>query len=495
MRGLQMCVRGVTSAPSLHWITMFALGVWRRLLLGAGAVALTVVAAFSFGSERPLRTTSTASGASERPRDAPVVAPTAKDARRGEWITPAAVTPPPPVSQAEQRDVMTAAARTAWAFLRRNYHEATGFVGATDVYPYVTMWDVGSTLAAYLSARELGLITRDDYRGRVARILRSLEAARLHDGAAFNRLYSAASGRMVGRDHQPTTRGHGWSATDLGRLLLWLKIVSTHDRDFEPAARRIVERLDLDRIVRGGYLRGEELTPRGRRRLFQEGRIGYEQYAAAGFALWGIRADSALDLHVNSTPLTVLGQRVLGDRRGDDLLTSEPIVMLGLELGWPSAEWDQLARAVLAAQQERHRQTGLVTIVSEDAVPRPPAYFYYYLLHHNGQDFVVVTPTHQLVPWNLRWVSAKAAFAWHALYPSAYTWLAIQTVKPAESPNAGWSAGVYERSKVRVQSNNLNTAAVILEAAAYAIRGCPFIVTAASCPSAAGGAAGAVRGQ
>jgi Protein of unknown function (DUF3131) len=303
-------------------------------------------------------------------------------------------------------------------------------------------------------------------------------------------MYSVASGQMVGRDHRPTTRGFGWSATDLGRLLVWLKIVATHDPEFEPVARRIVGRLELDRIVRDGYLRGEDITSRGRHRLFQEGRIGYEQYAAAGFALWGIEADGALDLHANSTPITVLGQSVLADRRGDDLLTSEPVVMLGIELGWPSAEWERLARAVLAAQEERHRRTGLVTIVSEDAVPRPPAYFYYYLLHHNGEDFVVVTPSHQLVPWNLRWVSAKAAFAWHALFPSGYTWLALETVKKAETPNAGWSAGVYERSRVKVPSNNLNTAAVILESAAYFTRGCPLVVTTAACPTAAAGGSG-----
>jgi hypothetical protein len=473
---------------------MFSLGVWRRLLLGASAIVLTIVAAFRFGAERPTRTTSIVPSVSDAVGTS-TKARAAAGGNGGQAVRPTAAATPPPVSEAEQREVMLASARSAWAFFRRNYHASTGFVGATDVYPYITVWDVGSTLAAYLAARELGFITPDDYRDRVTRVLRSLEVARLHDGAAFNRLYAAASGRMVGRNHLPTTGGHGWSATDLGRLLVWLKIVSTHDRDFEPAARRIVERLDLDRVVRDGYLRGEELTPRGRRRLFQEGRIGYEQYAAAGFALWGIRADSALDLHANARPLTVFGQPVLADRRGDDLLTSEPIVMLGLELGWPSAEWDQLARAVLAAQEERHRRTGLVTIVSEDAVPRPPAYFYYYLLHHNGQDFVVLTPTHNIVPWNLRWVSAKAAFAWHALYPSAYTWLAVQTVRPAESPNAGWSAGVYERSKVRVPSTNLNTAAVILEAAAYALRGCPFIVTTAACPSAAGTGPGSNAGQ
>lgn len=472
---------------------MFTLGVWRRLSLGAGALALIAVAAVGFGANWPPRVSSTSndrSGLAAAPAIPPTQQPTQQSSAPQSTPTVPPVTPPP-VSEAAQREFLLASARSAWAYVRRNYHASTGFVGATDQYQFVTMWDVGGILGAYLAARELGFITPDDYRSRVSRVLRSLESARLHDRAAFNRLYTAASGQMVGRDHRPTTRGYGWSATDLGRLLLWLKIVATHDPEHEASARRVVARLDVERIVRDGYLRGEELTPRGRRRLFQEGRIGYEQYAAAGFALWGIRADSALDLHANSAPLTVLGHNVLADRRGDDLLTSEPVVMLGLELGWPSADWERLARAVLAAQEERYRHTGLVTIVSEDAVPRPPAYFYYYLLHHNGEDFVVVTPSHDLVPWNLRWVSAKAAFAWHALFPSAYTWLALQTVKDAESPNLGWSAGVYERSRVKVPSNNLNTAAVILESAAYFMRGCPLIITQAACPTAAaGGAAG-----
>jgi hypothetical protein len=462
---------------------MLTLGIWRRLL-GAGALALVAVAMIGLGAGLKPRTSSS-SHRSESAATRPTL-PAAQQASSPRSTQPAV--PPataPPVSEAEQREFVLGAARSAWSFVRRNYHPATGYVAATELYPYVTMWDVGSILGAYLAARELGFITPDDYRGRVSRVLRSLESARLHDGAAFNRLYAAGSGQMVGRDHKPTRGGHGWSATDLGRLLVWLKIVATHDPDLDASARRIVGRLDIERIVRDGYLRGEELTPRGRRRLFQEGRIGYEQYAAAGFALWGIRAERALDLNANATPVTVLGESVLADRRGDDLLTSEPVVMLGLELGWPSADWERLARGVLAAQAERHRRTGVVTIVSEDAVPRPPAYFYYYLLHHNGDNFVVVTPSHDLVPWNLRWVSAKAAFGWHALFPSAYTWLALQTVKGAESPNVGWSAGVYERSKVRVPSNNLNTAAVILESAAYFMRGCPLVVTQAACPGAA----------
>jgi Protein of unknown function (DUF3131) len=471
----------------------FTIGVWRRLILGIGALAAAGAAAVHYGAGWPLRGRS-ADGADQLEAVAtPAGAAMPTPPTQVQSARPVPASGRPPVSDTEQRAFLLASARTAWAYVQRNYHQGSGLVGATDQYQFVTIWDVGSTLGAYLAGRELGFITPEDYRARVSRVLRTLESLALHDDAAFNRLYAASSGRMLGRNEVPSTRGYGWSATDLGRLLLWLKIVAVQDSEHAAVAERIVDRLDADRLVRDGYLRGQELTPSGRRRGFQEGRVGYEQYAAAGFALWGIRAERALDLRINGTPVTVLGHTILGDRRGDDLLTSEPVVLMGLELGWPSPQWEQLAREMLAVQEERHRRTGLVTIVSEDAVPRPPAYFYYYLLHRNGEDFVVLTPSHDLVPWNLRWVSAKAAFAWHALMPSAYTWLALQTVRPAGTPDVGWSAGVYERSKVPVPSNNLNTAAVILEATAYFMRGCPLIVTTAACPTA--GVEGASSGK
>jgi hypothetical protein len=193
---------------------MLTLGVWRRLLLGAGVVAITGGTAARCGIDWPMR--GFWGGDDERSAAAaPAVAPVAPATPSPAQASAPAPQPerapanPPPVSKEEQREFMLASARSAWSYVRRNYHAATGFVGATDAYQYVTMWDVGSILGAFLAARELGFITADDYRARVSRVLRSLEAAALHDGVAFNRLYAASTGRMVGRDHLPTRRGYG----------------------------------------------------------------------------------------------------------------------------------------------------------------------------------------------------------------------------------------------------------------------------------------------
>jgi hypothetical protein len=54
----------------------------------------------------------------------------------------------------------------------------------------------------------------------------------------------------------------------------------------------------------------------------------------------------------------------------------------------------------------------------------------------------------------------------------------LQTVQPAGATGGGWTAGVYEGRGTPTHTGNLNTAAVVLESAAYVLRGsCPFIET------------------
>ena len=71
-------------------------------------------------------------------------------------------------------------------------------------------------------------------------------------------------------------------------------------------------------------------------------------------------------------------------------------------------------------------------------------------------------------------MSTKGAYGWHALLPSGYTWLAVQKVEGART-SRGWGAGVFEESGRISGGENVNTAAVILEAALFAQRGCPLI--------------------
>lgn len=389
--------------------------------------------------------------------------------------------PSRPTPQAE-RAFMDRSARAAWSYVTREV-TPKGFVGATKNYQFLTVWDMASTLAAAYSARELGYISTPRYRAFVGRTLSSLETIALYDGAAFNRMYSATTGEMVDNQAQSGTKGGGWSALDHGRLLVWLRLVAARDPELAPRAQRIVSRLRMSRLVKDGYMQGEELSARtGASRAYQEGRIGYEQYAAEGFALWGAPVASALDFSVNGRPYSLNGQALVRDVRGGDVLTSEPFVMMGLELGWKNEAWKRLALAVLAAQEARFRQTGIVTMVSEDAIPVPPAYFYYYVLFHGQKPFAVTTVSGVESDSFPRWVSAKAAFGYHALAPSDYTWRALQTVQWGGSRD-GWTAGVYEGTKNSTKTFNLNTAAIVLESAAYVKRGCAFVKP--TCPRAA----------
>jgi hypothetical protein len=376
----------------------------------------------------------------------------------------------------DERQLFMSAARTAWAFVERNYIPSTGLIRAHDSYQFLTMWDIASLLGATYSAHALGLITDANYHQRTQKVLTTLVSMPLFEDAAFNKMYDANTGRMVGRDMKPSTKGFGWSAIDLGRFLVWLRIVAVNHPQHMRQATAIVERLDMTRLISEGYLRGEDLAPQtGYKREYPEGKMGYEQYAAAGFALWGFRAEKALDARVNALPVSVNGVTIVADTRGNEYITSEPYIMLGMETGWYSPEVRAQAWRLLAAQEARYRRTGRITMVSEDALPDPPYYFYYYNIYRQGRSFTVDGPPGLGVTDKPRWISTKAAFAWHALIPSPYTLIALQAVQPSAIEGRGWGAGIYEGTLKPTGTPGINTEAVVLEAALYQMRGHPFL--------------------
>jgi hypothetical protein len=383
--------------------------------------------------------------------------------------------PSPPASPvfADEDARWADAARTAWAYVRAHASARTGLVSAVGTYGYVTAWDIGSTLAALSCARELDLVDEPAYRAHMTRLLATLRELPLFEGAVFNKNYSVRRGTTAGRQDQRSDSGRGWSAVDVGRLLLWLKIVAERDGEAAEPARAVARRVDAARVVRGGELWGAQRRPDGRLLEYQEGRIGYEQYAARGFEAWGIRAEHAARIDRAAVPLRLFGQELAADVRGRDLLTSEPFVLMGLETGWKAAE-EPLARALLAAQEERHRRTGQVTIVSEDAIPRAPHYFYYYCVYAQGRAFQVAVHDNRAVLDGPRWISTKAAFAWAALVPGDYTARALRAVEAARTAR-GWDSGVYEGDGRTTGAANINTQAVVLEAALYRKRGRPFL--------------------
>jgi hypothetical protein len=377
------------------------------------------------------------------------------------------------VTSAGDRQLLDNAARTAWAYVTRHYVPATGLVDATSGYAFTTVWDVASGIAALYCGHALKFLDEREYHRRMRRVLSTLRTMGIVDGAAFNKVYSTRTAAMVGRDQAPSGRGYGWSATDIGRLLVWLKIVAHTQPVYANDAAAIVKRLDFARLVAGGYMWGEDFDGAGRPHRYQEGQIGYEQYAASGFAAWGAQVDRARRLEENGLPVTIMGHTIYADARGRDRLTSDPVIVLGLELGW-DASMEQLARNLLGVQETRYRKTGRVTMVAEDSIARPPDFFYYYSAYTHRKAFGVDVQRRGAFVDEPRWVSAKAAFAWHALLPRQYTRLAMAAVQPARTPN-GWASGVFEGTATSTGTLNINTSAVILTAALYERRGQPII--------------------
>ena len=386
---------------------------------------------------------------------------------------------PPPIAQVvvtpQERQLYLDAARTSWNLVNRITEPSTGLARAHARYAYVTLWDIAGVIAANYAAHELAFIDDATYDRHIQRILATLSSVDLYDKTAFNRIYDAQTGRMVDNAGKISRVGAGWSSVDIGRLLVWLRIVSVKQPKYLPLATQVVRRLNMSKVLDDGFLRGLQVDPKtGKTQTFTEDEIGYQQYALSGFSMWGARVDpDGLDVRRNVAAINVMGVRLLMSSPGNDRVMSEPFIMIGMETGFRTADIARQASQVLAAQTARYQRMKIVTAVTEDALPDPPYYFYYYSVYHRGNPFVVESLDDKIVQ-NPRWVSSKAAFGWNAILPNAYTQLLVRTVRPAGTPD-GWGSGVYEDTLRPTGVPSLNTAALIMESALYKTRGRPIL--------------------
>lgn len=368
-------------------------------------------------------------------------------------------------------------ARVAWAYFGPNVDPATGLAFSVEKYPSATMWDTGSYLLAVISARRLELIDAREFDTRITRALESLQKLPLFDGKLPNKAYNASTLQMTDYANQPTERGIGWSAIDVARLMVPLQVLVWQHPQHTQAVRAVLGRWDLSALQAEGEFMGARLDEQGRTELVQEGRLGYEQYASKSFALVGLHAPRASSYTQQLAWSDVEGVRVGHDRRTEretgahNYVLSEPYVLDGLEMGW-DRDSGELGWRVLQAQQRRFEKTGQLTAVTEDHLDQKP-YFAYNTVHANGRNWFTLSDTGEDLS-DLRTLSVKAAFGWHALVDSDYTRRLVAGVAALHEPQRGWYAGLYERSGQPNKALTANTNAVVLESLAY-IQGGPLL--------------------
>ena len=381
------------------------------------------------------------------------------------------VAPPRAPLTAEEKQFYRDVARQAWDYMEKNYDPGTGFVKATPDWANTTLWDIGGQLLAFHAAKELGFIKKKDFDTKVQKALNSLEKLELFMNAGYNKTYSTKDGSIAGG--RP-----GWSATDLGRFLVALKIMSVREPQFAAQIDRIARRNKFEEMTRNGYMYGRMMGESGKPWNYQEGRIGYEQYAAAGFNFYGAKVDNALNVRKNAKNIKLMGVPIMQDKRWQDRLLSEPFIMQGIELGL-QGDYAELARNVLRVQEERYRKTGQITIVSEDAVAIAPHYFFYYCVYCSGKAFVIDISNPGKELDQPRWVSTKAAFGWNAILPNEYTRKAQDHVLAARDPKRGWASGRFEKTGESTNTFDINTAAILIEIAFFQLRGAKPLIEAA----------------
>ena len=379
-----------------------------------------------------------------------------------------------------------AVAQKAWAYFVTNYQPTTGLVNAANAYPSTTMWDTASYLAALVAARELGLVNKSEFDQRMIKLLATLNNLALFQNQAPNKAYNTITAQKVNYINQPGEIG--FSALDLGRLLIWLKIVKERYPEYANDIDNLVLRWDFSHIVDPcGTLYGALLDGKNQPMYVQEGRLGYEEYAAAGFQLWGFNTCQAsrpepyqlADIYCVLVPYDARDPR---PTQQHNYVTSEPYVLYGMELGWNKASvpatgdgaethpWmHDFANRVYQAQENRYQVAGIVTARTEHQLDRAP-YFVYDTVFSDGYAWNTLTDKGVYTPEDAA-VSLKAALGMWALWQSPYTDLLFNSLENANDGNKGFYEGLYENGSGPIKEFTANNNGIMLEALLFKQQG------------------------
>lgn len=379
-----------------------------------------------------------------------------------------------------------AMAKTAWSYFVLRYQPETGLVNAVGSFPSTTLWDTASYVSALVSAFELCVIDKREFDTRATKLLKTLRNLDLYQGEAPNKVYNAKTGEKV--NYANESGEVGMSALDIGRLLVWLRILKERHPHLANSVDNVPMRWNFCNLVHddgrmfGAFKRGDGTT-----RYVQEGRLGYEEYAAKGFALWGFDVSRAM----SPEPLaytTIFDVKVPYDGRdprvfkNQNYVLTEGYILDGLELGWDmptdtiddpaiaSHGWRaEFANRIYLAQQRRYEQTGILTARSEHQVDGKP-YFVYDTIFADGYAWNTLDPTGEYQP-DRSAIAAKAAVGMWALWDTDYTDLLFESVADLSEPDKGFYEGLYENGNGFIPLQSANNNGIILAALLYKVQG------------------------
>ncbi len=361
--------------------------------------------------------------------------------------------------------------KIAWTYFQNNYQKETGLVNSVDEYPATSMWDTASYLMALIAAQRLQFIDSKEFDEKLGKALKTLTNLTLFDGQLPNKSYNTISLQMADYKNNVTDRGIGWSAIDVGRILVPLNIIMWNYPKFMPEVKAIASQWQLSKALINGELHGAQVDPATNKTIYlQEGRLGYEEYSAKSFNLLGLDVSKSMNYKDYLTFVDIYGIDIPIDKRDPEkfkahnYVVSENYILDGLEYGWDYLS-KEFAYRVFKAQEERFKDTGMVTAVSEDNIKDDP-YFVYNTVYTDGKAWNSIGEKGEDAT-QFKTISTKAAIGWSILYKTPYSEKLIESVKQLYDPNKGWYSGYYEALKKTNEALSANTNAIILEALCF----------------------------
>ncbi len=379
------------------------------------------------------------------------------------------------------------AAKVAWHYFEKFTQETTGLANSVGNYPSTTLWDTASYVAGLVAAFELCLIEKPEFDRRMTQLLTTIKGLDLFRKEMPNKVYHTKTGEKV--DYTNKAGEIGFSALDIGRFLVWMRIVKNrypyHGNTIDSVLLKWDFRniIDDEGLMFGAYVDADT----GETVYAQEGRLGYEEYAAKGFALWGFRpvlahrAEPFLTASIFGVPVPYDGRdpRVF---HSQNYVVTESYLQDGMELGFDmphddsSPDWlstdgwrAEFAERIYQVQENRWRRTGFMTARSEHNVKGPP-YFTYDTVFSDGYPWNTVTPRGDYVPDHAA-VAAKAALGLWVLWDTPYTAVLYDAIIELYDPENGMYEGIYERGQGRVAIFTANNNGIILTALLHKVQG------------------------
>jgi hypothetical protein len=366
-------------------------------------------------------------------------------------------------------------AQAAWNYFSANSQPSTGLVSDRSDVKGSTLWGLGDYLTALNAAWAMDIISPKEFDQRIRQLLSALAQIPLYAGELPSRGYDPRTLQPVDYGGNPVPEGTGWSSLDVGRLLAALYNLKTD----HPEYTEVVDQIALDwsylRVVREGILSSANVTKDKSGRLVPrinpETRLGYEEYAARGFQLWGFNVDkSAVGGEYKTTSVEgveVPIERLRKDTKSkvNQYTVSNPFLLYALEFGL-DPKMRSLFTAVYQAQAQRYRNTETLTASATTLIERQPYTVHSSIIGQN-QPWVALDDDGKLLPEG-RLVSSAVAFAYYALLPKdSYTQELIKATTDLYNPLLGFYEGFYEKTGKTALGSTSSTNSMILQSLLY----------------------------